>query len=155
MLQADARKFGTEDRWDIRVMTVDEVIDFWPEIMQALNAQPELWNGYYTLDSIFKDVMEEHMHFIACAKDGTIVLLTMCAVVEFPAAKRLQCMWMYGEGLEEAAPLLALALENFAQMCGCQYIDGYGRRGWEKFCKRFGYEFVRVHVSRPVNLTRQ
>lgn len=155
MLQHDAETLGTLHQWNVRVMTFQEVAQFWPQIEEELDAQPELWNTYYTKESLFEKIVEGHVHIIACAKDDIIVLLAMCAVVEWPACRRLQVFWMAGEGLEEAAVVLNYSIENFAAMTNCQFIDGYGRKGWERFTKRFGYEFVRIQVSKPVRTMRQ
>lgn len=154
MLSNNAEKLGTAGHWTIRVMTVEEVSAFWPDIEEALDDNPELWNQYYTKESIFEDVAKGHLHIIAAAKDETIVMVTMCAVVTWPAGKRLKVFFMAGEGLEECGILLDHALEHFANMTGCLWIDGYGRRGFERFTKQFGYRFVNVQVTRPVNQRR-
>jgi hypothetical protein len=155
MLQSDAHKLGTLHQWNIRVMTFQEVADFWPQIEEELDARPELWNTHYTKESIFEQIADQRMFIIGCAKDEVVVLLAMCSVVDWPAARRLQVFWMAGEGLEEAGVILNMAIENFANIVGAQFIDGYGRKGWERFTKRFGYEFVRVQVSKAVTGTRQ
>jgi hypothetical protein len=151
MLHSSAQKLGTEDEWVVRIMDVNEVTAFWPEIEEALDAQPELWNQYYTKPTLFDAIVHNHVHVIGAAKSGVVVMIGMCAVTTWPAGKRLRVFFMYGEGLEEAGVLLDHACEHFARITGCRHIDVVGRRGFERFGKQFGYEFVCVHISRPVD----
>ena len=150
--QYEATKIGTEESWNVGFMSKDEIAFFWPQINEALEAQPELWNSFYTKESLIDGLVKEEFWLMAAAKNDTIHILTLCAVHSFPAGARLTSFWMYGEGLEEAAKLMDAFLENFAQAAGCSWIDGYGRKGYERMLKPYGYSFVRLHVARPVGI---
>lgn len=148
----EASKVGTADRWHVGIMSKDEIAFFWKEVNDALDETQELWADYYSKVDIIDALSKDEMYLLAAAKDEVIHLLTLCAFNDFPAGRRLTCFWMYGEGLEEAAKLIDKRLEEFALITNAKYIDGYGRRGYERILRPYGYKFQRVHVARLVGI---
>jgi len=151
----EASKVGTVDRWYVGVLSNDEIAYFWPQINEALDVTKELWEEFYTKESILDGLAHEKFFLMGAAKDDNFCLLTLISFHDYPAGRRLTCFWMYGEGLEEAARLLDEKLEQFAVTVGAKYIDGYGRKGYERMLRPYGYRYVRSHYSRRVtNKTR-
>lgn len=64
--------------------------------------------------------------------------------------RKLMVCYMAGEGLEEWFDQCMDVLEAFAMEHGCQYVEEYGRPGWERVGKKRGYEKVYTVMRKPL-----
>jgi hypothetical protein len=123
----EIRRISPED-WSVQ----------WPNISESLDRIPQFWSDYWTKEYINWCVVERNWQAWGFGVEtGTLNVVVLTHVVEFPANRFLQIPLAWGNHLEECLPLIEAALERFAIEAECDICEIAGRVGWERKLKGF------------------
>lgn len=111
-----------------------EWIDYhWPYVRDILRQIPDIWQDYWTLDSIFDCVMTGRWQAWGFGKsEGQMNVIVMTEVIQMPAKRFLKCQLAFGNSLDSMFPQIEATMERFAVEAGCDFCEVIGREGWEK-----------------------
>jgi hypothetical protein len=71
----------------------------------------------------------------------------MVTEIEHHNGHRFARVWLAGGDLQELLGM-ALGLEAWARMQGCEWVTIPGRKGWERAAKSLGYEFEAILLKK-------
>lgn len=124
---------------------------YWSDISDSLDAEPELWNKWFTKAGILKRIREETMQaWVICEVGGPIRAVFLSQILISELGKVLQVFWIRGELPEGALKCISLTLDSFGTHHGCYRLYVNGRRGWERHLAGLGAEFESITLSRPI-----
>lgn len=111
-----------------------EWVDFhWPYVRDILVQIPEIWEDYWTLDSIFEFVVSGRWQAWGFGKsEGQMNVVVITEVCQMPAKRFLVARLSFGNSLEKVLPQIEATMEKFAMEAGCDFMEIVGRPGWEK-----------------------
>ena len=118
-----------------RMITVDEAVEkenvLGPMIQKALaKGQGERdFNDYAAL------LVQGDAHLWLVEDDSGILGVALTKFIQYPQYKSLHIAALTGDKWFEWGPEAHTRLEEFAKETGCEKIEVWGRRGWEKALK--------------------
>ena len=129
---------------------IEEISHYWDSIAQCLDATRPLWEDAFTKDSILARAIAGKIQIWVISRDGVLDLAFMTQAYRSDVRKVLQIFWMYGEGLREMLPLIALVLDQFATTIQAEVLEVTGRPAFVRLLAPLGGEFKAVTISRQV-----
>jgi hypothetical protein len=140
--------------WEMQLLPYSHIQHYWPHIEDMLKRVPQTWQDH-TLESLHDRALAGTMQVWGLGPKECIRVVVFTQVVNFPATRVLEVIWMAGEGgLLYGLDVADAVVEDFARTQHCSRIDLYGREGWEKIAKSHGYRKLAVVLSRPVEQHR-
>jgi len=127
---------------------------YWPQIEQALDVQPELWDVANTKDSLLARALAGHIQVWALATNDVLHVVFFTQLYQTVTTTIFQIFWAYGEDLISSMPFVNDAFDSFAAAQGASRIEVQGRKGFEPLLKRIGYNVDYVTYTRPVSVSR-
>lgn len=136
---------------EIFLLDLKKVEHYWKDIEASLDAQPELWDKWFTKESLFERIQTEIIQvWTVCEKDGPIMAVFFTQILIADIGKILQVFWMRGTMPDGAVKCISLALDRFGQHHGCVRLAVIGRKGWERMLRNFGGVVDSISMSRPI-----
>ena len=132
----------------------NKIAKYWPQIEQALDVQPELWNVANTKDSLLDRALAGHIQVWALDTNGTLHVVFFTQLYRTITTTIFQIFWAYGERLVSSMPFVNDVFDNFAAQQGASRIEVQGRKGFEPLLKKLGYGLDYVTYTRPVSIQR-
>ena len=119
-----------------------EIDSVWEKVSPMLNKALRYSFGKYTTESIREFLKGEQMQLWVGIDYYEIRAFTITQIVNYPGKKILIIMFAGGSDLSGWLSYIEI-LKRFAKKKGCDGIEIYGRNGWVKKLKPFGY--VHIH----------
>jgi len=121
----------------------------WPDIHEYMEGAAKYTFGRFEADDI-KAGLYEGKQQLWIAFDDTIKGAVITEIVTYPRMNTLVMHFTGGIDLKSwKADMLAL-LQQFARDRGCNSIESYGRRGWERVFKNDGFKSRFMFYELPV-----
>lgn len=113
---------------------------YWPDASVLIEKSLQYSDHKYTLQSIEHSLLKDESQ-LWLARDEKDRLLCACVttIVIYPNDKRLSILFCGGEGARDWLCFIQV-LKSFALNHGCSAMEIYGRRGWVKLLKRYGFK---------------
>lgn len=122
----------------------------WSEVLPFIIDSVAFSDGTYTADDIYKFVKEKKMQLWVVYKNPGICC---CAVITeitiYPRQKRLNILFLGGVGLDKWLHKIDEIMQWGREM-GCFCVQVYGRDGWVKALKDYG--FKKTHIILKADL---
>lgn len=141
----------------VEVLTIEQVVDFWPMIKNELLRIPEHWNELWTIESL-QHMLENGVFKVwACGPQLgpnhiQYNLVAFTQEVEFPANKILRIVLMFGNGMTPGhLDILDASFESYAQSNGIGLIDGMVRFGWLRTLRDRGVKPRGIYLTKKVS----
>lgn len=137
----------------VRVLTREEAILFWPDTQRFLRSKAgEFINDRHDEDSLLDLVDKRMLQVWFVGEPVKFVMLSQVAT--FPRMRVLQVVWAAGE-LEGKEGAISEMLDLAAIAAGADMVEMVaGRAGWERHLKQWGFEFSSLVLWRPVGVVR-
>lgn len=136
---------------NIYLLDPKQVEHYWKDILESLDAAPDLWDKWFTRDSITERILSNFIQvWVVCEPAGPIRALFLTQVLCADIGDVLQVFWMRGALPAGAVKCISLALDRFGAHRGCVRLSVVGRKGWERVLKDFGAEVESIALSRPI-----
>lgn len=130
------------------------LVAMWPEVSGALRSMPHMLLND-TPESLLLKAQAQHIQVWGVGRPPRVEMFIITQISEHPARRVLEITMCFGpEVLELVGPAVDAALDNFAAHEGCSYIEVFGRPGWERILKPWGFEKRSVVLSRQVKNRR-
>ena len=73
--------------------------------------------------------------------DDKIVAAFTTRLIIYPQRKALALDWVGGTQLKEWEDQLIETMKRYANELDCSHLEGYGRKGWGRALKKYGFPF--------------
>ncbi len=88
------------------------------------------------LDGIFDNT---YVLWVVMDEDDSIVAAFTTRLLIYPQRKALALDWVGGERMKEWEDQLIDTMRRYANELGCSHLEGYGRKGWGRALKKYGF----------------
>ena len=135
----------------IRALPQEELALRWSEIAPFIDRALEHGMGENTSHDMFVGAMNNQYEcWEAIDESGHTLSFGMVRINHFERHKQLQLVAAAGEGWDEYGPEALEYAEAAAKQLGCQYVTVWGRLGWQKKLKHYGYKHDYVVMSKEI-----
>jgi len=88
------------------------------------------------LDGIFDGT---YVLWVVLNDDNKIVAAFTTRLIVYPQRKALALDWVGGTQMKEWEDQLIDTMKRYANELGCSHLEGYGRKGWGRALKQYGF----------------
>lgn len=112
----------------------------WADAEPFFQRAVETTDGVYDIETVRRGLgTGEYVLWVVM--DGTkIIAAGTTSIRNYPNAKALTIDWLGGERMPEWLEQSMSVMRSFAKDNGCDFVEGYGRKGWGRALQRFGFE---------------
>lgn len=117
------------------------VEEVWPLVQGYLSKAVRFQKDTFNIEAV-KEMLDREQIILWVMLDentGNPVAAATTRVVEYPVCRSMAIDWIGGKRMKEWLPKFSETLDKYAKDNGCKYIEGWGRPGWIKALKPFGY----------------
>lgn len=97
-------------------------------------------NGEFNLLDIKENLINKKMQLWVVYDKFGMCTACITQIIIYPRLKKLTIVLLGGKRINNGWLGHIETIQEFAKSNGCQFVDLYGRPGWEKALKRFGYK---------------
>lgn len=117
------------------IVNQDVLIRVWPTLAPMIEPVLVLMGNRFIVKDIFKNLIADGSPFltwVATEDDNKIVGTLISQIITFPQRRCLAMPIVGGTRFEEWELLIEPEMRKYAVLAGCDQLEGYGRRGWER-----------------------
>lgn len=115
----------------------DAVEQLWEFVSPQIERVLKRFDMGYSPEHVLARLKNRDMQLWIC---GNLEAMCITEIMVLPHFKILAIQLTAGSGMSKWLPDLAQTLHDFAQHHQCKYLEGYGRKGWQKALAPFGYK---------------
>ena len=134
----------------IRTVGPEELSLRWNEIKPYIDMATEHGLGELTSHDMFVGVMNGTFECWEVIEDDKSQFFGMVRINHFPQHKQLQVVTTAGEDWDIYGPKYLEDIENTARYLDCKHVVIWGRPGWQKKLKQYGYNYTYAVLSKEV-----
>lgn len=125
----------------ITAVPADYLEDTWPHVEGHLERAIDRSDAPFTLSSIKEDLKKKNISLWLAvdAEEMKTLGVVTARIIKYPKCKALVAEWIGGNRMSEWADECVKTLEQYARDNGCARMEGFGRKGWGRFLKKFGF----------------
>lgn len=139
----------------VELLGEEKFLRFWPSISVQLDTVPHTWDTYWTKETLREFVLSGRFQCWGIGPDQTATIICFTQIVCYPAGNIMKIFLAFGQGIDEAIPVLLATFEKFAIDNGCKLMEiPDGRGGWEPKLRKVGFRRLGVTLGRRVETTR-
>lgn len=117
-----------------------EVLDVvWPDAAPLLEQAVETSGGRYSMERLWEELQERKLGLWVALEGTTPIAAITTRIAVYPDCKALAMDWIGGTRMEEWLPVAHEILGRYGREHGCSHLEGYGRKGWERALRKFGW----------------
>lgn len=120
----------------IRPVLFNEVLDEWHWVEPLLAKAVDRMDSGMSIEDILTRIQTRHMQLWVVPEE----MAAVTTIQNHPQFRVCIIAYMGGEGMKEWLGEFLEVVGDWASQNGCKYLEGWGRPGWEKATKEFGFE---------------
>lgn len=119
----------------------DKVEELWDVVSPLIESA--MSRDAYPTNDILSKLLSSDMQLWMCGTDkGSDLSICITEIAESPIGNICRVRYIAGSQVREWLGELSDTIEPWAKANGCVMIETYGRKGWERYSKEYGYEFL-------------
>ena len=124
----------------IQAVSPQKAVLMWEHIAPHLDKAVRLSPEVISMDDVYEGVASgDYLVWLAIdEEEKQIVAAFTTRVAEYPQAKALVVDFVGGKRMKEWAGLAVSEVRKQAALNNCRWIEGYGRRAWERWVRNYG-----------------
>jgi hypothetical protein len=130
----------------LRAEFIDQV---WPQVWAVLARAFKYSDGEFSDDVVYNGVKARDMQVWLDVSEGKIIAAGVTQIAVWPE-KKVCIMLGFSADSPELMPEYHKVIETWALAHGIKTMILYGRRGWLKRAKDFGYNFMHTAMSKEL-----
>jgi hypothetical protein len=124
---------------DRELVCVGLDLKFWPVAKEYLKASIAMNRGALNEEDVYNLIQSKDMQLWGI-HDGDLKAVFTTQIVNYQREKRLRLVMIGGHEVDRWEQITSEAMDKFAKENDCSGIELWGRRGWVKRLKKYGYE---------------
>jgi len=77
--------------------------------------------------------------WVVMNEDDKIIAAFTTRLIQYPRRRALALDWVGGTQMKEWEDQLIDTMKRYANELGCSHLEGYGRKGWGRALKKYGF----------------
>ena len=116
-----------------------DIESIWPFIEGYMKRAAKYTYGRYEAEDIKDNLLKEPQQLWIAFDDTKLYGAVVTEITEYPRMKVLTVHFLAGIEFETWKDPMLKLVQQFGKDNGCKLIDSYGRPGWERVWKNYGY----------------
>ena len=117
------------------------VVDvIWNDVARVLRRSVLTAGGRFELNDVREGIKSGFYGLWVVMEEDRVVAALTTRVVVYPQCKSLAMDWIGGSRMREWLPQAQKVMTKFAKENGCTQLEGYGRKGWDRWLRAYGWE---------------
>jgi hypothetical protein len=112
----------------------------WPDIAPLIEPAIRMSDGRHTAATTLQAVQACEMQAFVALRDAEPIMACITRIALYPAQRWLQIPFCGGLDMRAWLPALVDAIDDLAFSEGCIGVEIFGRDGWARVLRRYGYE---------------
>lgn len=132
------------------LVSPDLLPEVWPQVIPLLLAAKEIWEEYYTLDSLLMLLQQKRMQLWTMNDENEFILALLTELLIFPKMKVLHIVFIAGNELKTGLEFFD-CIEMWARKQGAMRSYGIGRKGFLRVLRPYGYVAKAVTFEKDIS----
>lgn len=129
------------DALEITAIPLAAVEYVWSDVEPMLEKATNTSGGRYNTIAVLDALLKGDIALWVVLDEATPVAAMTTRVTQFPNGRRsLAIDWIGGGRMKEWLPLVQETFVRYARDNGCTEIQGFGRKGWERVLRTYGWK---------------
>ena len=117
------------------------VVDvIWNDVSRVLRRSVLTAGGRFDLNDVREGIKSGFYDLWVVMEEDRVVAALTTRVVAYPQCKSLALDWIGGSRMREWLPQAQKVMTKFAKENDCIQLEGYGRKGWDRWLRAYGWE---------------
>ena len=115
----------------------------WPQVSEIMEKSVKTAEGKYKVEDLYPEIMDNQIVLWIIAdhdNDDEIIAAITTRLIEYPQGNSMAMDWIGGKRMKDWLPLAQDRISNYAKIHDCKYLEGYGRRGWDRWLRKYGWK---------------
>lgn len=123
----------------VSIVNPKDIERVWPFIEGYMKQAAKYTYGRFEAEDIKDGLLREPQQLWIAFDDTKIYGAVVTEITEYPRMKVLTVHFLAGVEFETWKDPMLKLVQQFGKDNGCKLIDSYGRPGWERVWKNYGY----------------
>ena len=112
----------------------------WKDVDEILKRAVETVNDKSNVIDILDGIFDgTYVLWVVLDDDNKVVAAFTTRLIVYPQRKALALDWVGGTQMKEWEDQLIDTMKRYANELGCSHLEGYGRKGWGRALKKYGF----------------
>ena len=129
----------TTPAYEFASLTPQQTVQYWPVLGPIIDRALENDYDQTTSHQVLGKILVNELTLIVVQKDGKIIAAMTIEYVNFKE-KICHCMTFSGDDMEGWVDEFIDIWRKLGAEIGCRYLSIKGRKGWQRYAKRFGFK---------------
>ena len=121
-------------------MPIEAVRHVWKDVDKVLKKSVATVKDKSETIDVLDGICEgSYVLWVVLDDNDSVVAAFTTRLIAYPQRKALALDWVGGERMSEWSDLMIDTMRNYANELGCSHLEGYGRKGWGRALKKYGF----------------
>ena len=135
---------------EVSIVPAEYVNTCWEKIELFVNDAVEATEGRNTVEDLYQMANNAENTLWIAYDESEFKGFVLTSINTYPHRKILAMNFCGGKEFSSWKTPIIDTLKRFAKELGCDSIEAYGRKGWEKILKEEGYKSKIVNFELPI-----
>ena len=114
----------------------------WPQVAKVLMRSVATAEGKYEVDDLLDCILKDELVLwvVLDTNNDEIIAAITTRIIEYPERRALAMDFIGGTRMKEWLPEAQSTIVQFANDNNCSHLEGYGRKAWSRWLKKYGWE---------------
>ena len=123
----------------VSLVPTEAVGHVWKDVERVLEKSVATVKDKAEMIDILKGIYDETYVLWAVMDKENIIAAFTTRLLVYPQRKALALDWVGGTRMKEWEDQLIDTMRKYANELGCSHLEGYGRKGWGRSLKKYGF----------------
>jgi len=112
----------------------------WKDVEEILKKSVSTVKDKANMIDVLKGVFDDvYVLWVVLDEEDNIIAAFTTRLLVYPQRKGLALDWVGGTRMKEWEDQLINTMRKYANELGCSHLEGYGRKGWGRALKKYGF----------------
>ena len=115
----------------------------WSKVADLMRRSVKTAEGKYEVEDLYPSIMNNEIVLWIIAdhdKDDEIIAAITTRLIEYPQGNSMAMDWIGGKRMKDWLPMAQESISRYAKEHKCKYLEGYGRKGWDRWLRKYGWK---------------
>tara|TARA_R110002012_G_scaffold269925_1_gene454149 strand:- start:477 stop:890 length:414 start_codon:yes stop_codon:yes gene_type:complete len=124
----------------VSLVPTEAVGDVWKDVERVLGKSVDTVKDKAELIDVLSGVYDDtYVLWVVMDESDNIIAAFTTRLLVYPRRKALALDWVGGTRMKEWEDQLIGTMRKYANELGCSHLEGYGRKGWGRSLKKYGF----------------
>lgn len=112
----------------------------WGDVARLMNKTIDTSKGKYHMDDLYHGINSGLYGLWLIMEGEEAIAAITTRIIHYPGKKAMAMDWIGGSRMGEWLPIAMETLAKYSRESGCDHLEGYGRKAWERWLSRYGWK---------------